>query len=295
MTYVHVVRVPFHGRAHGIARATWAGAVLGLFTAVAAKGSGASEAQTLLAALFPFTGAAAGAGAWLRLRAAYRIAVKFSELGRDVVPEREVHKFMDDEHADLVMRAVAWRGATAKTDPVSGGAVAAVAHAEHVHFRTATATILLAVAQAYLVGSVAMARSTLAKVDMAKASLLEIIMLLTLETALGEARDGAGNELDLASALELQQRVGNAHKSHKETLEALRDTWKLCIRSRVGPIGVQRVLMRIEARESHADMQYRLLLQRYSTHPTLLRSYGVFLQTLKGSTAAGARYIQVRL
>lgn len=127
---------------------------------------------------------------------------------------------------------------------------------------------------------------------MAKANIQERIITLMLETALSEMKTGQGDELDLTSYLEVQGRIKSALRAHKDTLEALRDVWKLAVRSRVGMHSIQKMFYRIHVRERFADTQYRLLLQRHPTNAHLLRAYGVWLQGVKANLAGGSKYMQ---
>lgn len=167
ITYVHVIRVPFIGHMHALARSFVSGALFGLFVILVAWTGGASVpvAKGLSLSLIPAFGAAAAVLTFLRIGKARHVAARFSIIARGGPPGKKMHRFMDEESLEVIMRSAVPFSPSLEADPeLVSGAATAVAHAQLHHFDGATTLINLSVAQAFLGASLVSARSTIARV-----------------------------------------------------------------------------------------------------------------------------------
>lgn len=294
VAYVHVIRAPYHGAVQAVARSTWAGGTLGLVLAMSTELGGFRRADALLLALSLGLAAVAGSLTVWRLVAARATLVKFSLLPNAALSERRLHRFFDDEAVDVVVRSVGFLSLGAPDPDWVQAALSAVGHAQHVEPESVPLLNALAMAQAYMSESLVSARSTLSKVDINRCGFVNRVHSLMTEAVLGEMKGAQGDELDLTSYVELQERLKMVLQWHRDTAESLRDVWKIALRNRVGVSTITKMLHRVDGRERQAEMQYRNILQRYPTNARLLRAYGVFIQTVRGNIAAGNKYIQVR-
>lgn len=310
IAYIHVLRAPYTGFVHPMARSLIAGGLFCAFVAASsqARNQNSPANETLMAVLAPVLGAAAALLTAARLLVARRTASKFASLPRDALVDRKAHFFVDAEELEVLMRSVKPASMDREQDDaeedgdplklalrdtqLARGAFNAVGHSHALHFDNACSTNALAVSQGFLMGNVSGARLTLAKGE-AKASFAERIHALQIDAALTEIKGALGGDnLDLTSYVELQRRISAAIKTHRETLEAIRDVWRLGLRSRVGLASIHKMLKRAHLREKLAETQYKALLQAYPTNSQILSAYSQFLRGVRGNISGGAKYLQ---
>ena len=131
IAYIHVLRVPFLGHGHAIARAGASGALFGLFLSAALKSSGAPHPVSTLVIASAALAVAAGALAGLRLWRAGRVIAKFAAIRDLTNTQRRLHRFTDQEEPDVsaasrVTKSAVYIGHLQDTfSPVRPSAVAA--------------------------------------------------------------------------------------------------------------------------------------------------------------------------
>ncbi|GIL79405.1 hypothetical protein Vretimale_18290 [Volvox reticuliferus] len=95
---------------------------------------------------------------------------------------------------------------------------------------------------------------------------------------------------DLVSYVEFQRNYRLIQSYHKAALLAMREFWRLLLYDAVNMNSLTSAFRKIEQMERLADKTYKMVLERYPKAVKLLRSYALFLETVKNDPWTAAQF-----
>eukprot|EP00899_Mesostigma_viride_P011837 jgi/Mesvir1/20654/Mv14872-RA.2 len=102
---------------------------------------------------------------------------------------------------------------------------------------------------------------------------------------------GGDAAMDLVSYLEFSNNLKVAVAAHKLALKALRDFWRVLLKSELAFKHITRAFHHLAAADLKADRAYAAVLERYPKSSKLLRSYGHFLEEMHIDPSKASRYL----
>ncbi|GLI68263.1 hypothetical protein VaNZ11_012618, partial [Volvox africanus] len=95
---------------------------------------------------------------------------------------------------------------------------------------------------------------------------------------------------DLVSYVEFQRNYRLIQSYHKAALLAMREFWRLLLYDAVNMNSLTSAFRKIDQMERLADKTYKMVLERYPKAVKLLRSYALFLETVKNDPWTAAQF-----